>query len=451
MRPARQPEGYDPSLAKGRGSAPASSHALITPPPEKKLLTEAGEECIRAYVRESAWDAASIQQVRTALRLFDFACGEGVYIEDLEQKHVRQFTTLCQRLPNRWGRTKAELNGGIAASLARAQTMQPADVGISQLTINKHISWVHAVLKYAAGDEADNDGHRPARPLSFTFARSGIGKKARQQRKRDRDRRANWTRQEVAKLLSAPIWTGSAGIDKRLKPGDHIIHDAWYWMPLMLPLYGGRSSELAGLALAEVYESERLPYFRITFTDVRRLKNVQSIRLLPIHPELIRLGFVDYVAGLRAAGCTMLFPELHSPDASNFASTFYRTVFEKLRRWAFPQGTTWRHRNRGAWKEKDVHSYRGLATSMMKGKVEDSLRGDIFGHEGSTETSRTYDEEAELNLKLEALKLLTPLTAHIAPALPIRLRPAQRLKHGAASNTFGRAGPRMRLRRPPEA
>lgn len=394
----------------------------------KRLLDAAGE-CISLHERQRAWNAVSIGQARTALRLFDYACGGEIDIEDLEQHHVTAFIELCRALPNRWGRTTGEKSGGIAASLARAKALSVDEVGLGQVTINKHLTWIAAVLAFAAGDSEDS-GHRPAQVLSFKNARAGIGKKARQQHQRKRDKRANWTKQEVARLLSAPIWTGAAGIDQRLRPGPEIIHDAWYWLPLMLPLYGGRSSELAGLALAEVHEQDEIPYLLIDFTEDRGLKTVQSIRKLPIHPELIRLGFIDYVAAIRAAGCKMLFPEMDSPQSKSFASTFYKTIFEKWRLWAFPQGTEWRHKVGGAWVDKDVHSFRGTATSILKGKVQDSVRCDIFGHEGETETSRTYDEEADLAIKLDALGYLTPLTEHIKPSLPIRIRPVGRLRHG---------------------
>ena len=302
------------------------SSQVVVPLRPKKSLLEAAEECIAAYLQEDAWDVASANQVRTAMRLFNHASGGGALIEDLKQPYVKVFTNLCRALPNRWGRTTAERAGGIAASLVRAATMPPADVGLGQATINKHITWVEAVLAHAAGGENDDQGHRPATPLSFKAARAGIGKTSRKRRKRDRDKRANWTKQEVARLLSAPVWTGGAGIDDRLTPGSEIIHDAWYWLPLMLPLYGGRSSELIGLALAEVHERDPIPYFLIDYTEDRPLKNIQSIRRLPIHPELIRLGFIDYVTTLRDAGCTMLFPEMKSPGSDSFASTFYKSI-----------------------------------------------------------------------------------------------------------------------------
>lgn len=403
--------------------------AAAEPAKPKKRLLNAAEECIAAYEREKAWSADTMKQVRTAIRLFDYACGGDVHIEDIGQRHVSAFIELCQKLPNRWGRTKAEQAGGIAASLERATTMPADELGTSQDTVNKHITWITSVLKHAAG-ATEAEGHRPAQPITFETARQGVGKKKRKAQKRDRDKRINWTKEEVRLLLSAPMWTGSAGIDKRFEPGDQIIHDAWYWLPLMLPLYGGRSSELAGLALTEVHEDEPIPYLQIDYTEDRALKNVQSVRKLPIHPELIRLGFIDYVREIRAANCKMLFPEMNSPNAKTFASTFYKSIFEPWRTWAFPQGTSARRRVRGAWKDKDVHSFRGTATSMLKGVVQDSVRCDIFGHEGDTETARTYDEEAELSIKLDALKFTTPFTQHISANLPIRIRPKDRLRHG---------------------
>tara|TARA_B100000678_G_scaffold290047_1_gene302018 strand:+ start:336 stop:566 length:231 start_codon:yes stop_codon:yes gene_type:complete len=67
----------------------------------------------------------------------------------------------------------------------------------------------------------------------------------------------------------------------------------------------------------------------------------------------------------------------------------------------------------------------------MRGKVEDSVRCDIPGHEAETETARTYDEEAELSDKLAALELLSMFTRHIEPVRPLRLRSADRQKHAA--------------------
>jgi integrase len=427
-----------PAAATGQPSSTTTTPARPTAAPEAssrpgKPLKQAMAECIAAANKTEAWSSDVLEQVRTAIRLFDFACGEDVLVEQVTKAGVLAFKKLCEDLPNRWGRTRAEMQGGLRASLERAKDMDPTQLGMSQVTIRKHLTWIMAVLDFAASDAGGN--HEPTEAAVVEKAirevRKGFGKKGgKSGRQRARDLRAGWNRDEIARLLSAPIWTGCRDLDHRLEPGSEVFHDGWYWLTLMLPLYGGRSSELVALPLADVHEENPIPYFQVDYTDLRALKNVQSVRDLPIHPELIRLGFIDYVRAIRDAHHTLLFPELHSTRSKSFASTFYKSVFQHWRKWAFPNGTDWRHQARGAIRDKDVHSFRSQASTMMKGKVADSVRIDILGHEGDKETLRTYDDEAALELKLEALKLLSPLTEHI-PATPLRIRPAERLVFGA--------------------
>ncbi len=390
------------------------------------LLVEAAELCIQAYIAADAWDEDSVKQVRTAIRMFDFAAGQNATVETLHQEHVVEFEKLCARLPNRWGRTREELAGGIAASLKRAEKMDPTMVGISRPTVRKHVTWITKVLDFAASDRGDK--HRTAEALSFKEVRKGLGKGGKKERARDK--RAGCTHAELSRLLEAPIWSGSASLDDRFNAGRYVWQDAWYWLPLMFILYGGRSAELVALPLADVHEKAAIPNFRVDYSDLRRIKNIQSVRSLPVHPELIRLGFLDYVERIRALGHELLFPEMHSPDSQSFASTFYKSIFQHWRNWAFPNGTSWKHQIGGVMKDKDVHSFRGTATSLLKGKVEDSVRFDILGHEGGNTTTSVYDEEAALEDKLVALKLLSPLTASIK-VLPLRLRPQERMKFGS--------------------
>lgn len=75
---------------------------------------------------------------------------------------------------------------------------------------------------------------------------------------------------------------------------------------LLLALYTGArtSSELARLKVANVYADQGVTVMHLADAS----KNVRSKRLVPVHRDLVRLGFVKYVAAKREAGETHVFP-----------------------------------------------------------------------------------------------------------------------------------------------
>lgn len=438
MDPVSRPEPGAPSPMPAH--SPPTAASLPDPQPAevplalpKKPLKEAAEDCISAHTKAGAWVLGSADQVRTAIRLFDFACGGEMNIDDLTQGHVDAFLNQFRRLPTRWGKTKQELAGGLPESLKYAAQLiesgNAQSVGVSIKTIGKHISWINAVIAHA---DAGAFGHRPALALNFKTINQKIIAKGENKAVRKRDLRSNWTPKEISRLLDAPIWHGCRDLDHRFDAGKQIFHDGAYYLPLMYIIYGGRSAELAALPIAHIFENAQIPYFKIAHSDNRSLKNAQSIRLLPIHPELIRLGFLDFIKVMRKLDHKLLFPEMDSPNSKSFASTFYKSVFSKWRTWAFPDGTEWRRSTGVQTKDKDVHSFRGVASNMMKGKVPDSVRSDILGHEGDNTTQETYDDEAELGVKLSAMLLVSGLTSQLQPS-PLRLRPPERQCFGAGS------------------
>ena len=42
---------------------------------------------------------------------------------------------------------------------------------------------------------------------------------------------------------------------------------------------------------------------------------MQSVRLVALLPEIVRLGFLDYVGEVRALGYKLVFPDLKSPTS----------------------------------------------------------------------------------------------------------------------------------------
>lgn len=84
------------------------------------------------------------------------------------------------------------------------------------------------------------------------------------------------------------------------------IHVRW---GVLIGLFtGARVGEVAQIYLRDFTEADGLPCLLIRAeSEGQRLKTEQSERLIPLHPDLIRLGLLEHVAALRAEGEERLF------------------------------------------------------------------------------------------------------------------------------------------------
>ena len=100
----------------------------------------------------------------------------------------------------------------------------------------------------------------------------------------------------------------------------------------MLIFYGGgRREEYCGLMTDDVIEDNGLyPYLHIAKNKFRRIKNGQSKRNIVIQPELIRLGFLRYVALIRSLGYELVFPDLFSPTTKSPLGNRYYKLFKPV-------------------------------------------------------------------------------------------------------------------------
>lgn len=129
---------------------------------------------------------------------------------------------------------------------------------------------------------------------------------------------------DIKAIFSTPMFTGFAGkadAGYRKSPGDLIIKDAKYWLPIVALFTGARLEEIGSTLASEVRCQDGIWVFDILDRgdeeegDKRSIKNDQSRRLVPLHKKLIDLGFLDYVRSVPATG--YLFPDLktsQTPD-----------------------------------------------------------------------------------------------------------------------------------------
>jgi integrase len=119
--------------------------------------------------------------------------------------------------------------------------------------------------------------------------------------------RKPWTADQIGAFFAQPLYVSYAL--PLLQKGAGA--DAGYWIPLLGLFSGARSSELCQLYSADILKVEDVWVIDINEHDPgKTVKTKASRRQVPIHSELIRLGFIDYVTTIRAGGNERLWPKL---------------------------------------------------------------------------------------------------------------------------------------------
>ena len=134
-------------------------------------------------------------------------------------------------------------------------------------------------------------------------------------RRGQRVRRKPLTKAMLAKMFDTPSFTGCSALSGqgRYDPGLTIFQDPLYWVLLFGTTNGTRLEELGQVNLEDIgfgYDTNgsMFTFIRITEEgDGQTVKTDDSERCIIVHPQLIRLGFNNYVERRRAAGATTLF------------------------------------------------------------------------------------------------------------------------------------------------
>ncbi len=164
----------------------------------------------------------------------------------------------------------------------------------------------------------------------------------------------------------------------RLSPGAK-------WAALLGLYTGARASEVGQLLTVDVAPVDGVPAIRFTDEgDHQHLKTEASNRVVPVHPDLQALGFLEYVDSLRGRGDWRVFPQA-APDAKNGAGNWISKAFSY---YLSTTGKDWPEAKRG------FHSLRKTVIQEMQGAgVPSELRVQITGHELDDEHHATYSRD----------------------------------------------------------
>ncbi|WP_458097763.1 hypothetical protein [Roseomonas sp. WA12] len=315
-------------------------------------------------------------QERTTLRLFFAILGDRP-ARDYRRRDITAYLDTLRRLPSTYGKSPRDRDLSVEDLIARADASDAPR--LSDKTVKRHLSALSVFLKLAV-----DRGH-----LSLTERNDALGEHdfslddARQARDK-------WADQELRQLFSSAVWTGRDP-SQRSARGTQIIRDARFWIPLLCVLEGTRLEEVADLRRKDIISEAGVWQMKIT-AEHRRLKNPNAERTIPIHPELIRTGFLEYVAQIAPEASDPLFPEIEPQGADEKRGPHITRWFVEYRRdiGVFRKGVgshAFRHNVNTRLREHLLDYSDQLRLNYLLGHASGSGEGDVRYDKGREATA----------------------------------------------------------------
>ena len=103
----------------------------------------------------------------------------------------------------------------------------------------------------------------------------------------------------------------------------------YYWVFLLGIFSGMRTNEMCQLRLIDIKKVSNVWFLFVEDSEETKVKTESAIRKVPVHPQLIQLGFIDYVSKLKRSKKERLFWELKE-ERDGFATKVSRHYNEKF-------------------------------------------------------------------------------------------------------------------------
>ena len=305
------------------------------------------------------WRSKTEEDHQAVFNLFVEIFGN-IPARNIDKSIMRKFKAIIIQLPPNMRKIGKYMHKSVPEIVA----MKP-DKTLSAHTINKYISRLSNLFSYAV-----SHGYMTVNPAS--------GFKVKLQNRPDEEREA-YSVDDLRKLVS--------NLD--------ISKPSYYWTPLIAMYSGCRLEEICQLHLSDIRKDcDGVWIFDINDKGEKNLKNLSSVRLIPIHPRLIDSGLLEYTQSLKAKGEERLFPEL--PKRRDGYGQVVSKWFQRYKaRCGIEDGKTF-------------HSFRHTFITHLKHKgVDPFMIHELDGHTINSETMGRYGKRytPEILLREAILKI----------------------------------------------
>ncbi|MCJ2876539.1 site-specific integrase [Rhizobium pusense] len=324
-------------------------------------------ELFENYARENPNQIKqdTLAQARRDVGLFVEYVGSTCPVHRIDKKAVREWKALLLKYPVKASETKAFEGMKLAQIVKHNETIKKPT--ISTTTVNRYLSGFSAFCTWLT-----NHGYLNANPAADMFLKKSKEKTTKPFKVDD-----------MNSLFKSPFFTGCQSDEAPRfwsKPGNVLIRDHRYWVPLIMLYSGARPAEIAQLGVDDVREDRGHWIMHIT-TEGEGDKSVKtdgSMRVVPVHPELVKLGLLDYHADMKERREKRLFPLAERNERGQMIADFSRDFPRYLTKIGLKEG-------RGL----SLYSFRhGAADALRRAGFLDEQFGFLLGHTSGTMTQR---------------------------------------------------------------
>ncbi|MBR1276535.1 site-specific integrase [Bradyrhizobium sp. AUGA SZCCT0283] len=353
------------AIEQRNAGEPVPTPQLVTP--STAAASGTLKEAFEGWKKERERPEGTVHEYGRAIDMFIQLHGN-LPILEIKRSHARTFREALQLVPKS---RKGTLLKASLPELSDYGRVHPTVQKVSPGTVNKQLGAAQAVAGWGR-----HNGLVPEDAFwSDPFEEMRLDE--------EQSQREPFDARDLQTIFNAPLFT-----EHKLPVGAK--GDAGIWLPLLALFAGARQAEYAGLRVSDIREDSetRVPlmWFTRDTKAGRRLKTKSSERVVPVHPQLVKIGFLNYVAERRKDGeQAWLFPTV-APDQKG-----------ALRAWAKWWGRHLRDHVGVKDTNKVFHSFRhGFQDALRQATPDEELRDALAGRSSGKSVSRRYGAKAML-------------------------------------------------------
>lgn len=341
---------------------PIETPPLIEPEDKENPQGEGLRAAFEGWKKEKKRTPSTVREFDHALERFAELHGD-LPVVQITRRHVREFREALQDIPKR---RSGPLRRAPLPELVKWTKENKDAERIASSTVNKLLGACQTLARWAR----DNGIIPDDVPWADPFANMRLDE--------EEPEREPWEIAELKSLFGSPVFPLGA----RPKGGRG---EAAFWLPLLSLFSGARLSELASLLASDVKKDDETGVTAIHFTEDaeigRRLKTASSRRVVPVHPELFRLGFLRLLEERRKLDGerARLFPLLTKGPKGGFGEAWSKWFGRYIRSIGI------------ANPDRVFHSFRHTFKDALRRQgVGEDVNDALTGHSGVRSVGRGY-------------------------------------------------------------